>query len=69
MELVPDGASKAVTAENVTQFVSLVTSTRLQESRAQTRAIRKGFNQVVPVGMLSLFSWCVRGVVIVWALL
>ena len=31
--------------------------TRLHESEAQARAIRKGFNDVVPLGMLSLFSW------------
>lgn len=59
VELLPGGANKDVTFENVSEFVDLVIQARLDESKAQARAIRKGFNHVVPVGMLSLFSWCV----------
>lgn len=57
VELVEGGAKKPVTFANRKQFVDLVIQTRLRESDAQTRAMRKGFNDVVPLGMLSLFSW------------
>lgn len=59
VDLVPDGSNKAVTFANVGEYIDLVIKARLSESKAQARAIRKGFNHVVPVGMLSLFSWCV----------
>ena len=57
MDLVPDGGNKPVTFANVGEYIDLVVQARLNESKAQARAIRKGFNHVVPVGMLSLFSW------------
>lgn len=58
VELLPDGALKPVTHANVKEYVSMVLAARAGEARLQARAIRKGFNHVVPVGMLSLFSWC-----------
>ena len=57
VDLVEGGAAVPVTFANKDKFVELVVKTRLAESTAQARAMRKGFNEVVPLGMLSLFSW------------
>ncbi|CAE7904906.1 HERC1 [Symbiodinium sp. KB8] len=57
VELKPGGRSIPVTYETRTEFIARVISARLSESRAQAAAIRRGFNQVVPLGMLSLFAW------------
>ena len=57
VELMEGGTAVPVTFANRHEFVEAVVKTRLHESEAQARAIRKGFNDVVPLGMLSLFSW------------
>jgi hypothetical protein len=57
VELIPGGAAIPVTADRRAEFAALVIRTRLHESDAQLRAIRRGFNSVVPLAMLSLFSW------------
>jgi hypothetical protein len=59
VELCPGGATKRLTHDNVEEYIAAVVAARLAESRAQARAVRVGFNNVVPVGMLSLFAWCV----------
>lgn len=55
--LKPGGKSIDVTKANLQEFVSLVIKKRLVESAKQVKAIQKGLNAVVPVRMLSLFSW------------
>lgn len=57
VELCPGGRDIPVTFENRHQYCDLVLQARLEEGKLQARALRKGFNQVVPMGMLSLFSW------------
>lgn len=57
VELIPGGSEQFVSPEDVGRFTELVIATRLGESARQCRAIRKGFNTVVPLGMLSLFGW------------
>jgi HECT-domain (ubiquitin-transferase) len=59
VEIIPQGRAVAVTFDNVKDYVENVTAVRLNESSQQISAIRKGFNHVVPVGMLSLFAWLV----------
>lgn len=50
-------ASPMLTKDRVPEFHRLVVQRRLNESVQQVNAIRKGFNSVVPLGMLSLFTW------------
>jgi len=57
VELVEGGASTPVTFANKDEFVARVIRARLYECETQARAMRKGFNDVVPLGMLSMFSW------------
>lgn len=46
-----------MTKQNLPEFAALVVNIRLNESRRQMASIRKGLNQVVPVRILSLFTW------------
>jgi hypothetical protein len=57
IELKKNGKKIRVTKENLTEFASLVTKNRLQESDQQIKAIQKGLDVMVPLKMLSLFSW------------
>jgi len=57
VELKENGKNTDVTRDNYQQFVSLIIKKRLSESMQQIKAIRKGLNAIVPVRMLSLFSW------------
>ncbi|KAA0163733.1 hypothetical protein FNF28_04123 [Cafeteria roenbergensis] len=56
-ELVPGGSSQRVTWENKEDFARRVVATRLSESAPQLRAIRRGFNTVVPIRCLQLLHW------------
>jgi len=56
-ELKKDGANTPVTFENRHEFVALSIKARLNEATKQIRAIEKGLNTVVPLRLLSLFSW------------
>ena len=60
VEVIPGGSSVPVTHENVSSYVAAVVRARLEESKPLARAIAKGFNHVVPLSMLSLFSWYAR---------
>lgn len=51
------GSAPLVTKARVKEFKDLVIKARLRESTQQVNAIRKGFNAIVPLGMLSLFTW------------
>jgi E3 ubiquitin-protein ligase HERC2 len=57
LELKAGGKNVPVTWETRLEFVELAVQARLRESEKQMRAIRKGLEQVVPLRMLSLFSW------------
>jgi len=57
VELKKDGKSFTVTYENRKEFQDLSIKMRLDEANKQIKAIRKGLNAVVPLRMLSLFSW------------
>jgi E3 ubiquitin-protein ligase HERC1 len=57
VELVPDGEKKSVTFDNRLEYVNLVKYRRLNESRAQVQAIRRGLGTMVPLDVLSLFTW------------
>ena len=57
VELKEGGAKTMLTRDTVAEFRRLVVEKRLAESTRQIKALRKGFNSVVPLGMLSLFSW------------
>ncbi len=59
VELLPGGSDVSVTTASLDEFVRLSISARVLESKQQAEAIRQGFNHVVPMKMLSLFSWCV----------
>jgi E3 ubiquitin-protein ligase TRIP12 len=57
VELVPDGANKDVTLENVGEYAQRVLDVFLCEGvRAQVAAFRKGFSTVFPVEKLAAFS-------------
>jgi len=55
--LVPDGASKDVTLDNVGEYVQRVLDVFLAEGvRAQVAAFRSGFSTVLPIEKLSAFN-------------
>ena len=56
-ELIPNGANIAVTEENKQGFVHLVASQKLSGAvRLQVQAFSKGFNQIIPKSLVSLFD-------------
>jgi len=57
VELKKDGKLQPVTFELRNEYVDLSIKRRLEESSKQVDAIQKGLNAVVPVRLLSLFSW------------
>lgn len=57
VELIPGGASTAVTWENRGDYVRRVIEMRVQESRIQLEALRRGLGTIVPQNLLSLFQW------------
>ncbi|KDO34796.1 hypothetical protein SPRG_00857 [Saprolegnia parasitica CBS 223.65] len=57
VDLVPQGASVAVTAANWADFVALATQARLYECQAQVDAMLKGVSKIVPLTLISLYTW------------
>ena len=57
VELKPGGATERVTMKNVAEYVALSQQVRLHECSTQVAAIQAGLAQMVPVELLSLFSW------------
>jgi len=57
VELKAGGKDIAVTADNYAEFIELKTAFRTHEFDAQVAAIRKGLSAIVPVQLLSLFTW------------
>jgi hypothetical protein len=57
VELKENGRDMPVTKDNLNEFVSLTIKRRLNESARQIKAMQKGLNAIVPLRMMSLFSW------------
>lgn len=55
--LKPDGENIQVTFSNRLEYARLVELARLREGDRQTMAIRRGLGVVLPLGVLSLFTW------------
>lgn len=57
VDLKPDGSNIAVTNDNKAEYVQLLVQHRLTESiKDQIEAFRKGFDEVVPQKLVSIFS-------------
>jgi len=57
VELKKDGSNTAVSFATRAEFVELSIRARLHEANKQIRSMQKGLNAVVPIRMLTLFSW------------
>jgi len=57
IELKENGANVAVTWDNRAEYMRLEETYRLQEYKVQVEAIRRGLSTIVPVQLLSLFTW------------
>ena len=57
VELVKDGANKALTFENRTEWADAMEEYRLHEVDTQVAAIRRGMGTIVPAQLLPLFTW------------
>lgn len=57
VELLPDGEQKDVTFENRLEYCDLVERYRLHEFDQQAQAVRRGLATIVPMRLLSLFTW------------
>ncbi len=55
--LIPGGHNVRITAQNARHFCSALTRFRLNEFKVQCDAMRRGLSTVVPVALLSLWSW------------
>ncbi|OQR97917.1 Hect-domain containing peotein [Achlya hypogyna] len=57
VELMHRGASVLVTAANWTEYVALATQARLHECQPQIDAMLRGVAKIVPLTLLSLYTW------------
>lgn len=57
VELIPGGKDMKVTWQNRKEFVRLLESFRLHEFDVQVEAIKIGLATIVPIHLLSLFTW------------
>ncbi len=57
VELKENGSNIALTLENREEYIRLEEAYRLNEFNLQTDAIRRGLGTMVPVSLLSLFTW------------
>ena len=57
VELVPGGAHRDVTFDSRLEFCDLVENYRLHEFDRQAAAVRSGLATIIPVKLLSLFTW------------
>ena len=57
VELGTDGGQRAVTFANKGEYCEMVQQYRLHEYDLQADAIRRGLGTIVPLGMLTVFSW------------
>jgi len=57
VELVPNGSNISITMANAKEFCTAFSNYKYKEFRTQCDAIRRGLATIVPVQMLSLFTW------------
>eukprot|EP01041_Mallomonas_annulata_P000211 gene211-380_t len=57
VEIRPDGSNIDVTFENRLEFCDLVEQYRLHEFDVQAASVRRGLATMVPIRLLSLFTW------------
>lgn len=57
VELKPDGSKIPLTFDNRFEFLSLMEQYRLHEFDQQAEAIRRGIATILPMKLLSLFTW------------
>jgi hypothetical protein len=57
VNLVPDGHSVQLTYENRMEYCNLLENYRLHEFDEQAEAIRRGLATIVPMRLMSLFTW------------
>jgi len=57
VELIQGGKNAMLTFESRNEWAELVEKVRLDESKKQAEAIRKGLSLVVPEGLLNLLTW------------
>lgn len=57
VELVPEGKERSVTYDDRKEYVSLARLARLSENMLQMKAIMRGMATLVPLPVLSLFTW------------
>ncbi|ETO23737.1 HECT domain and RCC1-like domain-containing protein, partial [Reticulomyxa filosa] len=57
VELKPNGSQIPVNFENRREYVSLVYQVRLNEHMPHIECIRRGIHKIVPIHVLSLFTW------------
>ncbi|ETO31097.1 HECT domain and RCC1-like domain-containing protein [Reticulomyxa filosa] len=57
VELKPNGSDIPVTFENRREYVSLVYQVRLNEHMPHVECIRQGIHKIVPIHLLTLFTW------------
>jgi hypothetical protein len=55
--LCPGGEQKALTYDNRHEYVALMKKYRLEESKLQVSAIKRGLGMVVPLDSLCMFTW------------
>ena len=57
VELIPDGKNIQLTYDTAREYAEGISKARLDECTEQYALIRKGLSAVVPVQLLSLFTW------------
>ena len=57
VELISNGANVPVTFQNRHEYCDLVISYRLKEFDESVKAVREGLNCIVPLSILTMFSW------------
>ena len=62
VELGIDGGQRTVTFVNKGEYCDMVQQYRLHEYDLQADAIRRGLGTIVPLGMLTVFSWTDLGI-------
>jgi len=57
VELIPGGVKTIVTFDTRVEWAELVEKIRLNESKKQAEAIRRGLTLIIPEGVLNLLTW------------
>lgn len=57
VELCFNGSKKAVTLENLVEYIELLIKTRLSEFDTQMKAIKEGINLIMPNNIMFFMTW------------